>query len=105
MSKPIGEEAIVVGISGPSSSGKTTLARLLQRVFFGVNLKKDSRLNTFIIHEDDFYFPDDKYVHNIHTTMAILTTPESHTQQPPPAKKSKTGTLPPQLTSPSSHKH
>ncbi|KAJ5205883.1 SNF2-related protein [Penicillium cf. griseofulvum] len=61
MSKPVGEEAIVVGISGPSSSGKTTLARLLQRVFYGVNPKpRDSRLNTFIIHEDDFYFPDDK---------------------------------------------
>ncbi|CAG8904679.1 unnamed protein product [Penicillium egyptiacum] len=59
--KPVHEKAVIIGISGPSSSGKTTLARLLQRVFCGVNLKpKDSRLNTFIIHEDDFYFPDDK---------------------------------------------
>ncbi|KAF3030234.1 ribosylnicotinamide kinase [Penicillium rubens] len=59
--KPVHEKAVVIGISGPSSSGKTTLARLLQRVFYGVDLKpKDSRLNTFIIHEDDFYFPDDK---------------------------------------------
>lgn len=62
--KPVHEKAVVIGISGPSSSGKTTLARLLQRVFYGVDLKpKDSRLNTFIIHEDDFYFPDDKYVY------------------------------------------
>ncbi|KAF7527744.1 hypothetical protein PCG10_002212 [Penicillium crustosum] len=61
MSKPVHEKAVIIGISGPSSSGKTTLARLLQRVFCGVNLKsEDSPLNTFIIHEDDFYFPDDK---------------------------------------------
>lgn len=53
-------KALIVGISGPSSSGKTTLARLLQRVFCGVPLKNQS-LNTFIIHEDDFYYPDDQY--------------------------------------------
>ncbi|KAJ5375058.1 hypothetical protein N7517_007064 [Penicillium concentricum] len=59
--EPVREEAVVIGISGPSSSGKTTLARLLQRVFYGVNLKPNDRpLNTFIIHEDDFYFPDDQ---------------------------------------------
>ncbi len=68
------EKAVIVGISGPSSSGKTTLARLLQRIFYGVQLDCDSRaqdndndndndnkLNTFIIHEDDFYYPDDQY--------------------------------------------
>ncbi|KAJ5545049.1 Phosphoribulokinase/uridine kinase [Penicillium sp. DV-2018c] len=57
------EKAIIIGISGPSSSGKTTLARLLQRIFCGVNLQKstnENSLNTFIIHEDDFYFSDDK---------------------------------------------
>ncbi|KAJ5884464.1 Phosphoribulokinase/uridine kinase [Penicillium tannophilum] len=59
---------LVVGISGPSSSGKTTLARLLQRIFCGVDLMQPSsgtgtaenKLNTFIIHEDDFYYPDDQ---------------------------------------------
>ncbi|KAJ5655951.1 Phosphoribulokinase/uridine kinase [Penicillium longicatenatum] len=61
---------LVVGISGPSSSGKTTLARLLQRIFCGVDLiqptpgtgpgTEKERLNTFIIHEDDFYYPDDQ---------------------------------------------
>ncbi|KAJ6090376.1 hypothetical protein N7486_009191 [Penicillium sp. IBT 16267x] len=63
---------LVVGISGPSSSGKTTLARLLQRIFCGVDLMqepipgtgstgtKKEKLNTFIIHEDDFYYPDDQ---------------------------------------------
>jgi nicotinamide/nicotinate riboside kinase len=68
------DKAVIVGISGPSSSGKTTLARLLQRIFCGVQLDSDSRaqdndnnkdkdnkLNTFIIHEDDFYYPDDQY--------------------------------------------
>ncbi|KAI1492970.1 nicotinamide riboside kinase 1 [Biscogniauxia mediterranea] len=40
--------AIIVGISGASSSGKTTLARLLRDVF----------PNTFILHEDDFYRPE-----------------------------------------------
>ncbi|KAE8146006.1 hypothetical protein BDV25DRAFT_144114 [Aspergillus avenaceus] len=46
----------IIGISGPSSSGKTTLARLLQRIFNDA----DPSLRTFMIHEDDFYFPDDK---------------------------------------------
>ncbi|KAI6788411.1 P-loop containing nucleoside triphosphate hydrolase protein [Hortaea werneckii] len=40
--------AILVGISGPSSSGKTTLARLL----------RDVLPNAFILHEDDFYKDD-----------------------------------------------
>ncbi|KAI2632397.1 P-loop containing nucleoside triphosphate hydrolase protein [Hypoxylon sp. NC1633] len=41
-------KAVIVGISGASSSGKTTLARLLRDVF----------PNTFILHEDDFYKPE-----------------------------------------------
>ena len=40
--------ALLIGISGVSSSGKTTLARLLRDIF----------PNTFILHEDDFYKPD-----------------------------------------------
>jgi nicotinamide/nicotinate riboside kinase len=48
----------IIGISGPSSSGKTTLARLLQGIFSQLD---SPHLTTFIIHEDDFYFPDDKY--------------------------------------------
>ena len=40
--------AILVGISGVSSSGKTTLARLLRDIF----------PNVFILHEDDFYKDD-----------------------------------------------
>lgn len=49
-------ETIIIGISGPSSSGKTTLARLLRTVFAVHGMK------TFIIHEDDFYYPDDRCV-------------------------------------------
>ncbi|PHH82824.1 hypothetical protein CDD82_4696 [Ophiocordyceps australis] len=40
--------ALVVAISGCSSSGKTTLARLLRDLF----------PNTFILHQDDFYRPE-----------------------------------------------
>jgi pantothenate kinase-related protein Tda10 len=43
-------KAIIVGISGCSSSGKTTLARLLRDIF----------PNTFILHEDDFYKPEEQ---------------------------------------------
>ena len=44
------KKAVVIGISGCSSSGKTTLARLLRDIF----------PNTFILHEDDFYKPEDQ---------------------------------------------
>ncbi|KAK3713769.1 ribosylnicotinamide kinase [Vermiconidia calcicola] len=40
--------ALIVGISGVSCTGKTTLARLLRDIF----------PNTFILHEDDFYKTD-----------------------------------------------
>ena len=51
--------AILVGISGPSSSGKTTLARLL----------RDVLPNAFILHEDDFY-KDDSQIPQHHTGVA-----------------------------------
>ncbi|CAL3973570.1 hypothetical protein PZA11_005773 [Diplocarpon coronariae] len=41
-------KAVVVGISGCSSSGKTTLSRLLRDIF----------PNSFVLHEDDFYRPE-----------------------------------------------
>jgi nicotinamide/nicotinate riboside kinase len=41
-------KAVIVGISGCSSSGKTTLSRLLRDIF----------PNTMILHEDDFYKTD-----------------------------------------------
>lgn len=42
--------ALIVAVSGCSSSGKTTLARLLRDIF----------PNTFILHQDDFYRPEDQ---------------------------------------------
>ncbi|EDN03798.1 conserved hypothetical protein [Histoplasma mississippiense (nom. inval.)] len=76
-------KTIVVGISGPSSSGKTTLARLLRTVFTpesnGARIADSGAIEkeradgagkggvgnreavkVFIIHEDDFYKPDDQ---------------------------------------------
>ena len=41
--------ATILGLSGPSSSGKTTLARLLRSIF----------PHTLIVHEDDFYRPEE----------------------------------------------
>ncbi|PHH67663.1 hypothetical protein CDD80_661 [Ophiocordyceps camponoti-rufipedis] len=40
--------ALIVALSGCSSSGKTTLARLIRDLFPG----------TFILHQDDFYRPE-----------------------------------------------
>lgn len=42
------QPVLLVGISGPSSSGKTTLSRLLRDIF----------PSTFILHLDDFYLTD-----------------------------------------------
>lgn len=50
------QKAVIVGISGASSSGKTTLARLLRDVF----------PNTFVLHEDDFYKPEAEYAYDQH---------------------------------------
>jgi nicotinamide/nicotinate riboside kinase len=47
------KRALIVGISGCSSSGKTTLARLLRDIF----------PSTFILHQDDFYKEEKEYVH------------------------------------------
>ena len=45
---PTMSKAVVVAISGCSSSGKTTLSRLLRDIF----------PNAFVLHEDDFYRPE-----------------------------------------------
>lgn len=44
---------IIIALSGPSSSGKTTLARLLRTLF-----THPPNLTTTILHQDDFYKPD-----------------------------------------------
>jgi nicotinamide/nicotinate riboside kinase len=55
---------IVVGVSGPSSSGKTTLARLLRSIFNPPaeisSSDQEAAVRSFILHEDDFYKPDDR---------------------------------------------
>lgn len=50
------EHALIVAFSGCSSSGKTTLARLL----------RDILPNTFILHQDDFYRPEEESVNYIY---------------------------------------
>ncbi|KAK0741724.1 P-loop containing nucleoside triphosphate hydrolase protein [Apiosordaria backusii] len=45
------QKALIISLSGPSSSGKTTLARLLRDLLPNNN-------NTFILHQDDFYHPE-----------------------------------------------
>ncbi|KAI5300584.1 ribosylnicotinamide kinase [Ascosphaera pollenicola] len=55
------EVILLVGIGGPSSGGKTTLARLLLSVFQnGLRTDRGGEFRSFIIHEDDFYKPDDQ---------------------------------------------
>ncbi|KAI1937582.1 ribosylnicotinamide kinase [Ophidiomyces ophidiicola] len=54
-------KTLLVGLSGPSSSGKTTLARLLRSVFT-LEVSDGSAITAtrpFILHEDDFYKSDD----------------------------------------------
>lgn len=53
-------DILVVGISGPSSSGKTTLARLL-RTAFTPTQGSNINIKTLLVHEDDFYKADDRY--------------------------------------------
>lgn len=48
MAKP-SEKTFILGLSGLSSSGKTTLSRLLRTAFSP---------SCFILHEDDFYRPE-----------------------------------------------
>ncbi|PYI06415.1 hypothetical protein BO78DRAFT_343322 [Aspergillus sclerotiicarbonarius CBS 121057] len=64
---PPPSQTTIIGLSGPSSSGKTTLARLLQSIFSKLsppttdpNEPNVTNLKTFIVHEDDFYHSDDK---------------------------------------------
>ena len=64
------QRTIVIGISGVSSSGKTTLARLLRDLF----------PETFILHEDDFYKPESECVsflspRTLDSQSATLLTP------------------------------
>ncbi|KAJ5751100.1 hypothetical protein N7533_008128 [Penicillium manginii] len=95
----------IVGISGPSSSGKTTLARLLHQIFSDLTTGQANKLHTFIIHEDDFYHPDNKIpymtlpsgakIQDWDTPTAINTTALSNSL----THVQKTGHLPPTQSS------
>lgn len=51
--------AVIVGLSGCSSSGKTTLARLLRDLFCSAAPSTTtSSTPCFVLHEDDFYRPE-----------------------------------------------
>jgi nicotinamide/nicotinate riboside kinase len=51
---------VLIGLSGPSSSGKTTLARLLRSIFTPPTTETETgcKLSLFVLHEDDFYKTD-----------------------------------------------
>jgi uridine kinase len=58
MESPSPDHTFIAALSGASSSGKSTLARLLRSIF-NIALP-DRTLKLFILHEDDFYKPDDQ---------------------------------------------
>jgi nicotinamide/nicotinate riboside kinase len=65
-------KVIVIGISGPSSSGKSTLARLLLRLLNGEDEIEKTEANgateskekkedrAFLVHQDDFFLNEDR---------------------------------------------
>ena len=66
---PSSSYTLVVGLSGPSSSGKTTLARQLRSIF---NTESNTaKLNLFILHEDDFYKTDKDIPKNTFTSAEL----------------------------------
>jgi nicotinamide/nicotinate riboside kinase len=55
-----GSQTAIIGLSGPSSSGKTTMARLLRAVFDipASAATRGRSCSLTIIHQDDFYKTD-----------------------------------------------
>ena len=51
---------VVLGVSGPSSSGKTTLSRALRDLFEWAGVP------TVLVHEDDFYLDEERWeIHSL----------------------------------------
>ncbi|PYH76011.1 hypothetical protein BO82DRAFT_348053 [Aspergillus uvarum CBS 121591] len=67
---PTTQPTKIIALSGPSSSGKTTLARLLHRIF--TLPSDDPKIHSLLIHEDDFYHPDDKIPQTTLPTGTVL---------------------------------
>jgi nicotinamide/nicotinate riboside kinase len=70
-------QTVIIGLSGPSSSGKTTLARLLRSIF---NIPPSPETNgrsisLFILHEDDFYKTDEQI------PLVTVSSPEHSSRQ------------------------
>lgn len=58
-------QTYIISISGPTASGKTTLARLLRQTFDGLeftpaNTNIPVTITASILHQDDFYVPEDE---------------------------------------------
>lgn len=70
---PPADRTLVVGLSGPSSSGKTTLAGLLRSIF---NVPPSSEtqersIKLFIFHQDDTYKTDTEFVTSFYTLSLL----------------------------------
>ena len=59
---------ILLTLSGPSCSGKTTLARHLRSIFNVESSNDDTSLSLSILHQDDYYLTD--------TAIPVVTTPK-----------------------------
>lgn len=69
-------ETILLGLSGPSCSGKTTLARLLKEIFNLTLSSEDGwKISLFILHQDDFYKTDKEYVRSLSLNSLSLSLP------------------------------
>lgn len=58
-------QTYIIAISGPTASGKTTLARLLQQTFDGLEFTPANNgipvaITASILHQDDFFVPEDR---------------------------------------------
>lgn len=104
-------KTIVIGLSGPSSSGKTTLARHLRSIFDLTPSPPASAIKTSILHEDDFYKTDTQYVLSMRHVLPIVIADafsphvESPTLHSQTGAASKTGIALPPLILPSSTQH
>ncbi|KAI9770748.1 MAG: ribosylnicotinamide kinase [Geoglossum simile] len=88
--QPAPRAATIIGISGCSSSGKTTISRLLRSLF----------PNTSILHQDDFYRPDSQVpIHNGYQDWDCAESFDFIALRDALQHVRSTGTMPPDLVS------